>query len=213
MRRAPEIRLEPLVGAVAAAGRDDRTSDEVTDTILDAALAVLADGGLRRCTVEEIAAQGRLGRTTIYRRFDGRDAVIHAALAREVARTFAAVAEAVAPLDRFEDRVVEGFLAGLRAARGSVLTGLVRREPELLRLVTVDAGPLVLMASELLLDVDERMNGRRRTDASRHTAEVLVRLATSLVIAPESSLPLDDEDAARRALHALLDPLLVPLRP
>lgn len=205
MRRGPAIRLEPLTAAVAD-GTDP--GDEVTDAILDAAVAVLSAGGLRRCTVEEIAAHGRLGRTTIYRRFDGRDDLVHAALAREVRRAFAAVAAAVAHLDRFEDRVVEGLLAGLRAAERSPLLPLVRSEPELMRLVTVEAGPLVQVAVEALVAEHRRATGVEPTDRVRHTAELLVRVASSLVLAPESTLPLHDDEAARAALHALLDPLL-----
>lgn len=207
MRRAPTIRLEPLQAAMAASPTAV-TEDEITAAILDAAAAVLAGGGLRRCTVEEIAARSRLGRTTIYRRFDGRDAVIYAVLAREVRQAFAAVTTAVAHLDRFEDRVVEGMIAGLRAARRSPLLPLVRSEPELLRLVTVETGPLVRVAVSFLVEEGARASGRAPTEEARHVCELLVRLAASLVLAPESTLPLHDDGAARDALHALLDPLL-----
>jgi len=212
VRRPPTIRLEPLAEAVAA--RTDH--DEVTEAILDAAVAVLAEGGLRRFTVEEIAAAGRLGRTTIYRRFEGRDALVHAALGRELQRTFAAIAAEVADRPTLEDRVVDGILAGLRAARESLVIRLVRQEPELLRLVTVDGGPLIVLATDLL--VAAAVEEAARTDdpdavrpdgeEARHLAEVLIRLATSLALAPQSTLPLDDDTAARAALHRLLDPLL-----
>jgi AcrR family transcriptional regulator len=204
MRRAPAIRFEPLAAAVASGPGDD----DVTDAILDAAAAVLAAGGLRHCTVEEVAARGRLGRTTIYRRFDGRDDLIHAVLAREVRRGFAAISAAVAHHDRFEDRVVEGMLAGLRAVERSPLLPLVRSEPELQRLLTVEAGPLVQVAVAFLVEEDERLRGRAPTARARHAAELLVRFSSSLALAPDTSLPLDDDEAARAALHALLDPLL-----
>lgn len=211
MRRPPTIRLEPLAEAVAAPVGDD----EVTEAILDAAVAVLAEGGLRRFTVEEIAAAGRLGRTTIYRRFDGRDALVHAALGRELQRTFAAIAAEVADRPTLEDRVVDGILAGLRAARESLVIRLVQQEPELLRLVTVDGGPLVVLATDLLVaaavaEAERTADPARfEPDEARHLAEVLIRLTTSLALAPQSTLPLDDDDdAARAALHRLLDPLL-----
>ncbi len=206
MRRAPTIRLEPLTAAVTAPIGD--REDEVTAAILDAAAAVLAEGGLRRCTVEEIAARSRLGRTTIYRRFDGRDAVIHAVLAREVRQAFAAITAAVSHIERFEDQVVEGMIAGLWAAERSPLLPLVRSEPELLRLVAVETGPLVQVAVSFLVEEGARASGRPPTDEARHVCELLVRLAASLALAPQSTLPLHDEDAARRALHVLLDPLL-----
>ena len=74
MRRAPKLDLVPLLGALA-----DPSVDDTTDRILDAAAEVLASGGLRRCTVEEIAERGHIGRTTIYRRFDGRDEIVYGA--------------------------------------------------------------------------------------------------------------------------------------
>lgn len=207
MRRAPTIRLEPLAAALTGPpGPGDE--DAITTAILDAAAAVLSEGGLRRCTVEEISERSRLGRTTIYRRFGGRDELIHAVLAREVHRAFAAVTAAVAHLDRFEDRVVEGMLAGLRSAGRSPLVPLVRSEPELLRLVTAEAGPLVQVAVTFLVEEGARASGRPTTDEARHVAELLVRLAFSLAVAPASSLPLDEDGAARVALHTLLDPLL-----
>lgn len=210
MRRGPAIRLEPLAAAVvrAAPTTDEELDDVVVTAILDAAAAVLADGGLRHCTVEEIAARSELGRTTIYRRFAGRDELVHAVLAREVRRSFRAIAEAVAHLDRFEDRVIEGLLAGLRAARSSPLLPLLCDEPDLLRLVTVEAGPLITTAAAFLVEEHQRLTGEVPDAHARHTAELLVRLATSLLLTPESSIPLEDDDAARAALHALFDPLL-----
>jgi AcrR family transcriptional regulator len=208
MRRAPTIRLEPLMGAVAAATSDDGGPDDITDAILDATLTVFATGGLRRCTMDDIAEQAGLGRTTIYRRFDGRDDLIHAVLAREARRTFADISAAVAHLDRPEDRIVDGIIAGLRAAERSPLMPLVRTEPELLRLVTADSGVLIEMAVAFLVDEGSRLYGHEPTDQHRHLAELLVRFATSLMITPQSGLPLADDDATRSALHALLDPLL-----
>lgn len=204
MRRAPEIRLEPLVGAVT----QGESQDDVTEVILDAASDVLATGGLRACTVEEVAARGRVGRTTIYRRFTGRDDLVHAVLAREVRRTFAAVAAAVGHLERPEDQLVEGILTALDVAGRSPLLDLVRTEPDLLRLVTVGAGPLMEVAVAFLVEEGERSHGRLPTDRDRHTAEMLVRFGVSLLLTPDGTLPLGDPDAARDALHSLLDPLL-----
>jgi len=42
-------------------------------------------------------------------------------------------------------------------------------------------------------------------------AEVLVRLAISLVLTPQTIIPLDDDAATRAALHRLLDPVIAPL--
>lgn len=203
MRRSPSLDIRVLAAASTTA-----VDDPVAERILDAAAAVLAAGGLRRCTVEDIAEVGNLGRTTVYRRFDGRDAIVQAVLAREVRRTFAAIAESVADVAAIEDKVVEGMLAGLRAFGRSPLLALVRTEPELLALVTTGAGPLVAMAVDTLVDLWRRDTGRRPTARTRHVAEVLVRLGVSFALAPSPALDLDDPRAARRTLHAIVDPLV-----
>lgn len=207
MRRVPTIHLAPLAAA-ASGSSSPESEDETTTAILDATTTVLVETGLRQCTVDKISQVSQVGRTSIYRRYTGRDALIHAVFAREVRRAFAAISDAVAHLDRFEDRVVEGLLAGLRAAAGSPLLGPVRAEPELVHLITVDSGPLVQVAVASLVEEGARASGRPPTDEARHVCELLVRLATSLVLSPESSLPLDDDEAAVSALHELLDPLL-----
>jgi AcrR family transcriptional regulator len=206
MRRAPKLDLAPLLGALA-----DPSADETTNRILDAAADVLVTGGLRRCTVEEIAERGQIGRTTIYRRFDGRDEIVHAALARELRRLFDAVATSVAHLDRLEDQVVEGFLAALTTARGSTIVPLLRTEPDLLMFLVSDAGPALelvtgLMVAQLL--ATSPIAPAIDPEAARHGAEVVFRLAVSFLLMPDSTLPLDDPAAARRTLHGLFDPLL-----
>jgi AcrR family transcriptional regulator len=193
------------IGALGAAPPPD---DVVADRILDAAAAVLAARGLRRCTVEDIAEAGGVGRTTVYRRFDGRDAIVQAVLAREVRRTFAAVNASVAGVAGVEDKLVEGMLTAIRAFHRSPLLGLVRTEPDLLALVTTHAGPLTALAVDVLVDLWRRDTGRRPTAMARQVAEVLVRLGMSYALAPPVGFDLDDDRAARRALRAIVGPLV-----
>ncbi len=198
-RSGRTLALEPLISAYRSAD-----GDPITERILDAATEVLAASGLRRCSVEEIAEQSGLGRTTIYRRFDGRDEIIHAVLAREMRRVLTSVAAEVEHLDRIEDQVVEAFLCGLRAAEGSLLTTLVRREPQLLALATIEGGPAIATAREFLVQAYARRTGAPPGPVTAHVAEVLIRLALSLVLCPDTSFPRHD----RQALHRLLDPLV-----
>jgi len=202
-RRAPNLDLAPLLGAMA-----DEPADEITTRILDAAASVLETSGLRRCTVEEIAERGNVGRTTIYRRFDGRDEIVHAVLARELRTFLLGVAESVAHLDRLEDKLVEGFLRGVRTAEDTLLVPLMRREPDLLMFVVGDAAPIMQLVTGLLVAELRRHTGVADEDRARHGAEILFRLAVSFVLMPSSTLPLADEAAARTALHQLFDPFL-----
>jgi len=218
VRRSVGVDVDDLLASIARqAGQPD--GDDVADRILDAAAELFATIGVRRCSVDDIAARSGLGRTTVYRRFDGRQQIVEAVLAREVHRFFGSILRSTAHLDRFEDVVVESFLAGLAASEASLLGTLVRAEPELLQLMTIDAGPVIGAARGFLVSVYRATRSERRAAAGAGThlesaavlAEVLVRLAMSLVLTPETVLPLDDPGATRVALHRLLDPLVTPL--
>ena len=60
-----------------------RPRSEAADrAIAEAALDVLADSGIAAFSVEAVAQRAGVGKATIYRRFDGRDALLAAALDR-----------------------------------------------------------------------------------------------------------------------------------
>ncbi len=205
MRRAPRLDLTPLIGALAR-----RTGDRTTGAILDAAVTVLVAGGLRRCTVEEIAERANVGRSTIYRRFEGRDEIIYAVIARELHQLLDDVSATVEHLERLEDKLVEGFLAALNSAESSPLLQLIRSEPDLLLLLVDDGVPAVEMVTQILVTQLVSLMGAQAVDVERatHGAEVLFRLGISFVLMPGSTLPLQDDNEARLALHAVFDPLL-----
>jgi AcrR family transcriptional regulator len=54
----------------------------VDEAILGAALALFREGGLANATFERIARESGVGRSSIYRRWHDRDAIIYAALVR-----------------------------------------------------------------------------------------------------------------------------------
>lgn len=205
MSRTTRIDLEPLLGALA-----DTSDDPTTERILDATLETLFALGLKRCTVEEIAERANLGRSTIYRRFEGRDELIHAVVARELRRLLSTITKSVDHLEGVTDKLVEGFIAGLESVEKSGFLQFVRSEPDLLVFLgdgSTDAISLVtsvmvnqLLASTTSEDVD--------LVKARHVAELVFRLAVSFVSLPASTFPLDDRDAARAALFALFDPLV-----
>lgn len=206
MTRTTRIDLQPLLGALAEAG----TADPTTDRILDATLATLLAGGLRRCTVEEVAERANIGRSTIYRRFGGRDELIHAVVARELHRVLDAIARSVDHLDDVTDKLTEGFLAGLAAAEGSDFLAFLRSEPDLLAFLIEDSYPAIQLVTGLMVDQLLRSTEASSVDTTgaRHVAEVVFRLAVSFVSMPGTTLPLADGDAARKALHSIFDPLV-----
>ncbi len=184
----------------------DTGADDVDRRILDAAGRLLVDVGLEDLEVDQVAELAGVGRSTIYRRFDGRNALLAATVAHEARRLLAALADAVAGIDDPEEQLVVAFSTGLRVARATGLAERVRDEPLLLRLITVDGGPVLAAASSQLAGYARALDPTVDERESQATAELLVRLAISLVLTPQTALDLDDgcEDTVRRHLAPLL---------
>ena len=207
MVRPVVIDVDDVLRSAVGAPHDDDTSTR----ILDAAAELFATRGLRRCSVEEIAERSGVGRTTVYRRFEHRNQIVEAVLARECHRFFSSILSSTAGAERFEDQVIEAFLTGLHTAETSVLTDLVRTQPELLSLLTVDAAPVIAAATGYLVVAFGHVADPAQQQHVAAVAEMLVRLAISLVVSGPGAIPVDDDEASRRVLHSLLDPLLAPL--
>lgn len=189
--------------------------DEATEALLDATSALLASYGVRRWSMDDVAARAGLARATVYRRFEGRDELVHAALARDAHRFFAAIAQAVADSDSLEDKLVEGFIVGVRVVRSSLIPSLFESDAAaVMSLLT--SGPVLALGRAALVERYEAITGARLKARERASvelvAEALVRLAVSFVLMPESIVDFGDERAARAALRRLVGPLLAPTR-
>jgi AcrR family transcriptional regulator len=187
---------------------EDET-DEVGESVVDAALAEFLAYGLRRTTVDLVARRAGVSRATLYRRFDGKDALVQAVLVRECRLFFRSVAAAVADVSTEADRLVEGFVVGVRYARTDrLLNRLLASDPEALLPYLTTNGALVVAAARdfLVLRGEPRAPGGDRTPEG--IAELFVRLAISFTLMPESAIPLDTDEDVRGFARAYLAPLL-----
>ncbi|WP_084549900.1 TetR/AcrR family transcriptional regulator [Actinomadura rifamycini] len=173
-------------------------ADDLDARILDAALAEFETYGLRRVSVEDVARRAGVARTTIYRRFTNKDRLLQAVILREVRRFLTAIARATEGLATPEDAVVEGFVAGLQGARRHpLMRRVLESEPEtLLPQLGMNGGAVLVAARDVLA---ERLRRARPADAAEHdaVAEVLVRLAASLLLVPGGGLPLEEDGEIR----------------
>ncbi len=198
-------RVDPvtLLGLLTAPSPGDDTDER----ILAAAAQLLLVGGLSGLEVDEVAQRSGVGRSTIYRRFDDRNALITATLAREGRRLLTVLAEAVAGTDDVVEEVVVAFCAGLRMAHASGLAELIRADPLLLRLLTIDGAPVIAAARDQLAELAQHRDPTLDGLDARRTAEVLVRLGISFLVAPDSALELTGDDA-EAAVRRTIGPLL-----
>lgn len=205
--------VEPLTLLTHAVGAEaEPPSDATSNRILDAALELAAASGVQHLTMDAVARRAHVGRMTVYRRFGDKQALVVALGAREGQRCLAELDAATRSDAPIAEQVAAGFLTSLRLAREHpLLSRLARVEPEtVLGALTEDGGALFAVARDYL--------ARRLREAQRagvlgpievdEAAELLVRLAVSFVLIPESALPLDDEERLRSLARQLLAPIL-----
>jgi AcrR family transcriptional regulator len=192
----------------------DAETDPVAETILDAALEEFLAYGLRRTNVDVVAKRAGVSRATLYRRFDGKDALVQAVLVRECRRFFTSVVAATDHLSTVEERLVEGFVVGVRYAREDrLMNRLLASDPEaLLPYLTVNGALVVAVARDFLVQQGES-HGTLPTVAGRTpagVAELFVRLAISFTLTPQSSIPLGTDAEVRAFAANYLAPLMRP---
>lgn len=193
--------------------RADHQLDDTSLRILAAAREVFATFGLRRTTMDDIAARAGLGRATVYRRFASKDLLVETVFLTEMRGYLADLDAITEQYDRFDEQIVEGYVATLRAVREHTLLGrLIELEGDWgVAYVTLQAGPVIAAARDYLAS--------RIRAAQRHgsvpdydpapAAEVIVRTCHSLMLTPEGVIPFADDDAARTFARDHLVPLIV----
>lgn len=179
------------------------------DPILDAALDVFADIGVRRATVDDVAKRAHIGRVTVYRKLGGKSEILSAVLVRESQRLFERVREAAPPTEDFEDRVVHAFATTVTSVRtNKVWNRLLQLESAtVLDRLTVHAAPVLAGAVEATADV-LRGPGAPADDADLLArAELLVRITHSILLTPHVLLDLDSHESVEAFARQHLLPI------
>ena len=186
--------------------------DAMAGRILDAALALASDSGLRHLTMDDVAARAGVGRMTVYRRFGGKPQLLDALAVRECRRCLASVAGAIDPADPIDERAASLFLAVLRVIREHpLLARLARVEPEsLLSELTRDDSAVFKLLRAFLIDQIRaaQASGELLATDPAALAEIGLRLGVSFVLMPESVIALEDDQATREVVTSLVAPLL-----
>ncbi|WP_170127897.1 TetR/AcrR family transcriptional regulator [Euzebya rosea] len=207
---SPELTVvTALDDSEAEPGQDD----EVADALLVAARAQMETFGIRRLRMDDVAKQAGYGRATLYRRFATRDELVWAVIIREVRATLAEIEAAITDLATFRDRLVEAFAATVEKVRTHpLLQRLIQIEPDLLLPHLTTGAPDALSVA--------RKPMRRLLQQGRDSgdlgpidldiaAEVMIRLAHSLVLTPGGPIEATDPAGLRRfAATHVVDPLL-----
>jgi AcrR family transcriptional regulator len=175
------------------------TDDPATRAILDAAVVEFEQHGLRRVALDDVARRARVSRTTIYRRFAGRDELVAAVIDRENAALFADIASELKSLRPQSNYYVEAFtLSIMRFRQHRVLTRMLADEPGLV-LELADQhwdAAVERMAAALRIIFPTGFAERIGDQAIDELAETILRYAAMLLLLP-SRKPLSDADEIR----------------
>jgi TetR/AcrR family transcriptional regulator, repressor for uid operon len=188
--------------------------DALFDRVAAAALDEFAEHGIRRTSMEDVARRAGVSRMTVFRRFASKQRLVEIVIAREVHRGMQELDLLWEGAQTLEDRLVAGFEFAGRYVRGHPLFDrLLRSEPEvLLPPLTLDGGPVLelyrsLIAQRLQAEVNA---GRAATSDIDGVAEVIARLAISLLLTRDGTITLDDPNSVRRLVNLTLLPMLQP---
>jgi AcrR family transcriptional regulator len=176
-------------------------SDESLRHILDSALATFQRLGIRRTTMGDVSMTAKVGRATLYRRFPQKSDLVRAALLHELRRFLDDLDDRIAGAPTVRERLVEGFVGGVTGVREHpLLSRLLATEPnDVLPYVTLEGGPIIAVATAYLAG-----HIREGVADPDETAEVMVRIAHSLVLTPAGM----DGERIRATAKRLIDALL-----
>jgi AcrR family transcriptional regulator len=189
-------------------------TDELLDRVAAAALAQFAEFGIRRSTIDDVARRAGVSRITVFRRFETKQRLVEVVVAREIRRGVAELANAWHDGESLEQRMLDAFSFTVNFVSGHPMFGrLLRSEPEmLLPLLTVDGAPALALYRSLIAELlrAEIAAGRAATPDPDRVAEVVARLAISLVLTRDGTLSLDDPDSMAALVKHVLLPALQP---
>ena len=174
-------------------------------------MRVLVNIGFRRATVELTARQAGVSHMTVYRRWPSKAELFRSAVLREFTAIFDAAFSAAAQQQTFDTAVETAFTDIVWAVHSHPLIAReLSIEPEfVLPFLTTDSGPAMQSAISVVADRLQRLaegTDRLLVDPDA-LADIFVRLAHALVLAPDPVRPLasrvDVEVYARRHLLPL----------
>jgi AcrR family transcriptional regulator len=193
-----------LLDRPAPRGRD---GSQPAQRIVDATLRCIARWGLAKTTFDDIAREAGCSRATVYRLFPGgKDALIEAVAAAEVARFFAALGARLDEADDLEALLVAGITEAARELQShAALAFLLAHEPEaVLPHFAFRSGDAVL-ATARVFAAPHLARFVPEGDAPR-AAEWVARIVLSYASCPADGVDLADEESVRRLVRTFVLP-------
>lgn len=189
--------------------------DPATRAILDAAIVEFEQHGFRRVALDDVARRAGVSRTTIYRRFAGRDELVAAVIDRENAVLFAEIAEELKNRGPQSNYYVEAFtLSIMRFRQHRVLTRMLADEPGLMLELAHQHWDAAVerMAGALRVIFPEGFAERIGASAVDELADTILRYAAMTLLLPSRQTLLTADDVRAFATQHFLPSLPAALR-
>jgi AcrR family transcriptional regulator len=187
--------------SAATAPADSGRRSDTRERIMDAALRVSEEGGLRGTTMDDVAREAGLARITLYRHFDSKDALVRAVVLRETERFFTVLDAATESCRRAAERVVEGFAAAIEFLQAhALLQRLLRDEPDAVLPYLTGRSAVVAAARQAVAErlADPALEDPLPPERAESAAELQVRVMHSFLLSPDDALELNRGDGGRR---------------
>lgn len=190
-----------------SAGRDRGERRSLRASVFDAMHGLLEGRDWSAVTMSDVAKAAGLSRQTLYSTFGNRQGLAQA-YALQLAETFAgeirdSINRNPGQIDTALREGINGFL--LSSRRDPLILALLTGDikPDLLRLITTEAGPLIERATEVLTPAlsDSWMHIERAQ--ARLAASIIARIGISFI-----SLPPENPDELATGLTAVIAPYL-----
>jgi len=139
---------------------------------------------------------------TLYRRFSQKDDIGRAVGLREVRWLLTRVDRQVDTTTDAGQQIEDLIVAVLTEVRGNpLLTRVLNTEPQ--AMLTVQGWPVLELGRDYLREFIQRLQSEDKLPAfdAEPVAEMVARMALSLVLTPETGIPVDDDQAMRRFIR------------
>lgn len=200
-----------LTRAVTHIGRARPVADATEARVFDAAIVVLARKGTREATMDDVAAESGVGRTTLFRRYVGKDQLFERALAREFTQMLDNLAELFRTMTDPTDQVVEAFKTWMRFNDHPLFRGAdSTRRPELIQALSQGAvSPMVLAHKAIRANIaNAQALGKLPPGDPGRQADALIHLAIGYLAAPSLTDDLADPVAVEHLARTAIAPIL-----
>jgi TetR/AcrR family transcriptional regulator len=177
--------------------------------ILEAARGVFEQYGARRANIEDVARAAGISRSTLYRAYPSKEALLEAVLVSEFDAFLTELDRVAADLPP-QEAVVECFARGMALTREiPLLARLAQTEPELaIAAGAASHSSMVLHSAERVAATLRRAGATMPDDELRTVAELMLRVAWTFLLNPQGTLDVTDHGKVRDYARHYLAPLV-----